>query len=458
MRIAYFDCFHGAAGDMLLASLLDAGLELAVLERVLAALPLTGYKIEHQRVVSHHVSGSRLRVCVDEPQLARTWASIRTMLVTSQLPERTRTWALGAFRRLAQAEATIHNVPEEAVHFHEIGAVDSIVDLVGVCAGLELLGIEQVYASALPVGQGWVATQHGYLPVPAPATLALLAAVNAPVLPGRSMGEVLTPSAAALLAEVARFAQPPLRIQRVGYGFGQKEYECLNGLRVWIGTPLMAETADSAGSMGRSFISPYDQPSRDHDHNQTNPSLVSHAAPTAGYQPGQTGNGPAFNDDFSTAGTEVVAELRCNLDDTTGEVVAYAIERLLEAGAFDAWAVPLVMKKGRPGTQLACLASPTMINKLAQLIMRETPTLGVRWEWMERLAAQRQWVPVDTPWGQVRLKQKLLNQVVLTSVPEYEDCAALARAYNVPLMQIFTTAMDCLRTTDVYPAQTDTRE
>lgn len=456
MRIAYFDCFHGAAGDMLLASLLDAGLELAVLERVLAALPLTGYHIEHQRVVSHHVSGTRLRVCVDEPQPARTWASIRMMLVTSQLPERTRAWALGAFSRLAQAEAAIHNVPDEAVHFHEIGAVDSIVDLVGVCAGLELLGIEQVYASALPVGQGWVATQHGYLPVPAPATLALLAAVNAPVLPGSSMGEVLTPSAAALLAEVARFAQPPLRIQRVGYGFGQKEYERLNGLRVWIGTPFTAETADSAGSMHRSFIPPHSHESHDHDHTDTNPALVYHTATTAGYSPEQAENGSAFSDNLSTARAEAVVELRCNLDDATGEVVAYVIERLLAAGALDAWAVPLVMKKGRPGTQLACLSSPTMISELAQLIMRETPTLGVRWERMERLAAQRQWVSVDTPWGQVRLKQKLLNHVVLTSVPEYEDCAALARAYNVPLIQIFTTAIECLRTTDVDTVQTDT--
>ncbi len=459
MRIAYFDCFHGAAGDMLLASLLDAGLELAALECVLAALPLTGYTIEHQRVVSHHVSGSRLRVRIDEPQPARTWDSIRTMLVTSQLPERTRTWALGAFSRLAQAEAAIHHVPDEAVYFHEIGAVDSIVDLVGVCAGLELLGIEQVYASALPVGQGWVATQHGYLPVPAPATLALLAAVHAPVLPGRSMGEVLTPSAAALLAEVARFAQPPLRIQRVGYGFGQKEYKRLNGLRVWIGTPLTVETGERTGSMHRSFIPPHDhQPHDHHDDNPTNPSQVGHAATPVGYAPEQIGNGPTFSDDCSTDGTEALVELRCNLDDTTGEVVAYVIERLLKAGALDAWAVPLVMKKGRPGTQLACLSSPTMIGELAQLILRETPTLGVRWERMERLAAQRRWVSVDTPWGQVRLKQKLLNHVILISVPEYEDCAALARAYNIPLIQILTTAMDCLRATDVDHAQTDTRE
>lgn len=451
MRIAYFDCFHGAAGDMLLASLLDAGLELAALERTLAALPLTGYRIVHQRVISHHIRGSRIHVCVDEPQPARTWASIRTMLTTSQLPERTRTWALGAFSRLAQAEAFIHNVPEETVHFHEIGAVDSIVDLVGVCAGLELLGIEQVYASALPVGQGWVATQHGYLPVPAPATLAVLAAVNAPVLPGRGIGEVLTPSAAALLAELARFTPPALRIQRVGYGFGQKEYERLNGLRVWIGMAQTAETADSAGRVSFSYMPPYAHQALDHDLHQANPSPARPTAPIE-HQPEQVENDPALNTDYSAALTEAVVELRCNLDDTTGEVVAYAIERLLAAGALDAWAVPLVMKKGRPGTQLACLATPSMISALAQVILRETPTFGVRWEHMERFVAQRRWVSVNTPWGRVRLKQKLLNQVVLTSVPEYEDCAALARAYNVPLIQIFTTAMDCLPTTDVDPA------
>lgn len=383
MKLAYFDCFHGAAGDMLLASLLDAGLELAALEQVLAALPLAGYRLEHQRTVSHHVSGSRLLVHLEAGQPARSWAEIRALLLASALPERTRRDALAAFERLARAEAAIHGVEQESVHFHEVGAVDSIVDMVGFCAGLELLGIERVYASALPPGSGWVGTQHGTLPVPAPATLALLAEVGAPTVPAPDAGELLTPTAAALLAEVAHFRQPAMHVRRVGYGFGQKQFARLNGLRVWIGTG-----EDEQAEIG-----------------------------------------------------EPVVELRCNLDDVTGEIAAYAIERLLAAGALDAWAAPLVMKKGRPGLQLCCLARPGDVAALAALLLRETPTLGVRWQPMERLAAGRSVVQVMTPWGAVRIKQKIVAGALLAGTPEYEDCAALARAHNIPLLQVYTAAL-----------------
>jgi hypothetical protein len=381
--VAYFDCFHGAAGDMLLASLLDVGLEPGTLEQVLTALPLTGYTLEHQRTVSHHVSGSRLRVHVHTPQPARTWAEIRSILAASRLPRRTRACAHGAFERLARAEAAIHGVALEDVHFHEVGAVDSIVDVVGVCAGLELLGVERVYSSALPLGSGQVATQHGLLPVPAPATLALLAEAGAPVIPAPSAGELVTPTAAALLAELADFQQPAMDVQRVGYGFGQKEFARLNGLRVWLGN---------------------DAQQHHHTH-------------------------------------ETVTELCCNLDDATGEIVAYTIVQLLAAGALDAWAVPLVMKKGRPGMQLSCLARAGDVEKLADVLLRETPTLGVRWQRMERRVAERRVVTVATRWGAVRLKQKLIGGEVVASAPEYEDCAALAHAHGVPLAQVYAAAL-----------------
>lgn len=430
MKIAYFDCFHGAAGDMLLAGLLDAGLELAALEQVLAALPLSGYTIEQQRVVSHHVTGRRVRLRIEHPQPARTWENIRTLLETNQLPTRTRTWALGAFRRLARVEAAIHGVAVEDVHFHEVGAVDSIVDLVGVCAGLELLGVEQVYASALPTGRGWVATQHGRLPVPAPATLALLAEVGAPIVPGISPGELVTPSAAALLAELAHFTQPAMHIERVGYGLGQKEFDQLNGLRVWLGTPAGdGGWEDAAGSKPADVV---------HTHSHSHPHIHGH-------------NHDHYNHEYVHSHNdrheqhpethEAVVELRCNLDDATGELIAYVIEQLLAAGGLDAWAAPLVMKKGRPGTQLACLARPADVAALAELMLRETPTLGVRWERMERQAVDRRTLQVMTPWGPVRLKQKLLGGAVVADAPEYEDCAALARTYNVPLAQVFAAAL-----------------
>jgi uncharacterized protein (TIGR00299 family) protein len=418
MKIAYFDCFHGAAGDMLLASMLDAGLDMPALEEVLAHLPLDGYTLEHTVVTSHHVRGSRFTVHEHTPQPSRTWADIRAMLETSPLPPRTRSWALAAFVRLAQAEAAVHGVSLDTVHFHEVGAVDSIVDMVGVCAALDLLGIEQVYASPLPTGNGWVETAHGPLPVPAPATLKILADATVPIVPAASSGELLTPTAAALLAELAQFGQPPMQVEHIGYGFGHKGYDRLNGLRVWLGK----------GTHNHKHH-------HDHDHPHEHP-----APPTVGREAGEGGQ-PSVPCSSLTTPYEHVVELRCNLDDVTGELVAYTIEQLLAAGALDAWATPLVMKKGRPAVQLSCLAYPTDRDALAQLILHETPTFGVRWETNERCIAERQIVQVETTWGRVRLKQKLIGGKVVSSTPEYDDCADLARATGVSFAQIYQSAI-----------------
>jgi hypothetical protein len=404
---------------MLLASLLDAGLELAALEQALAALPLTGYTLEHERTISHHVSGSRLHVRVHEQQPARTWANIRTLLAASGLSEPTRARAHAVFERLARAEAAVHGVPLDEVHFHEVGAVDSIIDTVGVCVALDLLGVEQVYASALPTGRGWVATQHGELPVPAPATLEILAAVGAPLLPMPGLGELLTPTAAALLCQLAQFQQPAMRVQRVGYGFGNRTFARLNGLRVWLGEA--DDTAAPASGQHYHDQHGYDRHEPPHHHPPA-PSATPTHAPDLPLQ-------------------EPVVELRCNLDDATGELVAYTIERLFAVGALDVWATPLVMKKGRPATQLSCLARPADGATLAALLLRETPTLGVRWEQMERVTAGRGTVSVATPWGPVRLKQKVLAGAVAAHAPEYEDCAALARAHDIPLAQVYAAAL-----------------
>ncbi len=395
-RMAYFDCFHGASGDMLLASLLDAGFEKAALEHILATLPLTDYDIEHKRTASHHITGSRVHVHVYSTQPARTWADIRTMLETSALPERVRAWALRVFERLAHAEAAVHGVDVDTVHFHEVGALDSIIDIVGICAGLDMLGVDDnhIYASPLPTGSGWVCTQHGLLPVPAPATLKLLADAHVPTVAIDSTGEVLTPTAAALLCELATFQQPAMSIQRIGYGFGHKQFDRLNGLRVWIGAPNCSFPSTRSG-----------------------------------------------NDSMKRE--EWLVEICCNLDDATGEVVAYAVEQLLAAGALDAWYVPLGMKKGRPGIQLACLARPDDADALAHIILRETPTLGVRWHGVQRLATARRVVLVQTPWGPVRVKQKIIGDEIVASAAEYEDCANLARANNVPLMHVYAAALEC---------------
>jgi uncharacterized protein (TIGR00299 family) protein len=420
MKIAYFDCFHGAAGDMLLAALLDAGLDLGALEAALAGLGVAGYTLRPARASSHGISGTRLSVEVAAGQPQRDWAQIRALIAAAPLGERARRWALGAFERLARAEAAIHGVPLEQVHFHEVGAVDSIVDTVGVCVGLDLLGVEAVYASPLPLGRGWVRTQHGPLPVPAPATLALLAEAGAPTLPAPpgSDGELITPTAAALLAELATFIQPPLTLRRAGLGLGHKQFPRLNGLRVWLGEIENGELRmENAGQ------------SHEHEHGHGNGPAHEHA--------------PILNSPFSILNSqrEALLELRCNLDDATGEQVAYAVERLLAAGALDAWAAPLVMKKGRPAVLLACLARPEQAEAMAAIILRETPSLGVRWSPVERLAAGRDWVQAATPWGPVRVKRKLLGEEVAGAAPEYEDCAALARAHGVPLAHVYAAAL-----------------
>ncbi len=384
---------------MLLAALLDAGLDLGALETALAGLGLEGYRLEHERVVSHGVSGSRLRVVVTAEQPARSWAVIRALISAASLPTPAQEQALAVFSRIARVEAAIHGVPVEQVHFHELGGVDSLVDTVGVCVGLALLGIKRVYASPLPLGRGWVATAHGPLPVPAPATLALLAEVGAPTLPAPpgSDGELVTPTAAGLLAELASFRQPALAVRQVGYGFGWKEFGRLNGLRAWIGTAPVDPHAYAPHPLYTSLPTP--EPD------------------------------------------ERLVELRCNLDDATGELVAYVIERLLAAGARDAWASPLVMKKGRPGLTLACLVTTEQVSALADLLLRETPTLGVRWSPVERMLAARDHVEVPTPWGVVRVKRKLLAGRVAGLNPEYEDCATLARTHDVPLAVIYAAAL-----------------
>jgi uncharacterized protein (TIGR00299 family) protein len=235
-EIAYFDCFSGASGDMLLGALLDAGLDLDQLERDLQSLDLTDYKLSLKRQVRHGISGVKFDV-VDErhSRPARGYREIRSIIEGSKLPPEVAEASLGVFRRLAEVEAQIHETSIDEVHFHEIGAIDTLVDIVGFCCAMRRLGIKEVYASPLPTGSGSIVTEHGLLPLPAPATLALLASVGAPIVPSDARCELVTPTAAALLASLARFSRPPMMVRRVGYGFGTRELPWANMVRVWIG-------------------------------------------------------------------------------------------------------------------------------------------------------------------------------------------------------------------------------
>ena len=310
---------------------------------------------------------------------------------------------MAVFARLARVEARIHGVAVDEVHFHEIGAVDSLVDVVGFAAGLEQLQVERVFSSPVPLGSGTIETEHGLLPVPAPATLALLAEVGAPTRPHPAQTEIVTPTAAALLAEWATFELPPMRVRAIGYGFGQKEFPWVNAVRVWLGEE----------------------------------------APLPQSLPGGEGGGDAPQALHGGEGgreRDQVTLLECNLDDTTGETLGYAMERLFAAGALDVWFTPIQMKKDRPGVMLSVLVPPGRTATVAQVVLRETPTLGLRVLPIERMVAERHMREVETPWGKVRVKEKWLNGERAAVSPEYEDCARIAREHAIPLYQVFEAA------------------
>jgi uncharacterized protein (TIGR00299 family) protein len=292
------------------------------------------------------------------------------------------------FVRLAQVEARIHGTDIEQVHFHELSAVDSLVDVVGFVSGVELMGVDSVFSSVVPLGTGSIRTDHGLIPVPVPATLALLADVGAPTYPHQAQTEIVTPTAAAILAEFAAFERPPIRVTAVGYGFGSKEFLWPNAVRVWLG-----ETPEPA------------REGRDH-----------------------------------------VVLLECNLDDITGEALGYAMERLFDVGALDVWFTPVHMKKNRPGTVLSAMVRPDQAEAVAQVVMRETSTLGLRMSPpLDRIVADRREREVETPWGKVRVKEKWLTGERTSISPEFEDCARIAREQSLPLAHVWEVVMSAAR-------------
>ncbi|MEA3345505.1 MAG: nickel pincer cofactor biosynthesis protein LarC [Chloroflexota bacterium] len=389
MKIAYVDCFSGAAGDMLLGALLDAGLDFEALRKELDKLPLKDYELTMEEQMRHGLTGSKFDVkLLHHHHAHRHLADIEALIEGSGLSAGVRSRSMAVFRRLARAEAKVHGASIEEIHFHEVGAVDSIVDMVGFVVGLELLGIEELYSSMLTLGGGTVQTEHGLLPAPAPATLEILAKAGAPTCHHpKAQTELLTPTAAALLVELAEFRHPSMNIEAVGYGFGTKELDWPNAVRVWLG---------------------------------------------------ETGL-PAQED------RDEVALLECNMDDTTGERLGYAMEQCLAAGALDAWFTPIQMKKNRPGVKFSLLAPPDLVPKLSELLLRETSTLGVRFTTCPRRKAGRRIRSVETPWGKVQVKEKVLEGEVVAHSPEYEDCARLARKADVPLAEVYEAVREASR-------------
>jgi uncharacterized protein (TIGR00299 family) protein len=383
--VLYLDLFSGASGDMLLASLLDMGLPLEKLVSSLETLKVPGWSLSAEKTVSHGISGTRLAVRdTGASHPARHLSRVREIINAAALSAEVKRRSLAVFDRIARVEAAIHGVAVEKVHFHEIGAVDSLIDIVGFIAGLELLDVERVFSSPAPLGSGTIETAHGLLPVPAPAALALLAEVNAPSRPHPAQTEILTPTAAALLAELADFSFPPMRIGRVGYGVGARELPWANVVRAWLGELQEASGAESS---------------------------------------------------------DAVIQLECNLDDSTGQDLGYAMERLLAAGALDVWFTPIQMKKNRPAVLLSVLARPEDAAGIAGIVLSETSTLGVRMSPpISRLVCGRTVREVSTPWGTVRIKEKRIDGELVSSSPEYEDCARIARERGIPISRVRNAA------------------
>jgi len=420
MRIAYLDCFSGISGDMFLGALLDAGVSPKLLEATAAALDI-GAHLEISRVQRGGISATKVDVYAhgekDLPRevfqarhehdhvhehsrehhhpdetvqhshdRARGLTEIRAIVEKTAIGETAKATAIRIFETLAQAEAEIHNTSVEQVHFHEVGAVDAIVDIVCAAAGAESLQVEEWICSPLNVGGGTVKCAHGTLPVPAPATLKLLR--DAPVYSSGPQVELVTPTGAAIVKTLsARFASfPAMKIEKAGYGAGTRDFSNHpNLLRLTIG-----ETA---------FV------------------------------------------DSACTSNRKIAVLEANLDDLSPQVLAYAMERLLAEGALDVFSVPVQMKKGRPGALLTVLAKLEDADRLTQLIFAETTTLGVRRRDEQRQILSRRWETVATTWGPVRIKIASMNGAVSNYAPEYEDCRMLAEAQHVPLRTVLQEAI-----------------
>jgi len=379
-RVAYFDCVGGLAGDMLLAALLDAGAELETLRGVPRALGIEGVEIDVRRVDRQGIGALHLRIEARDDHGHRHYRDIRELVERAELPERARTRSLDAFSRLAAVEGGIHGVDPDEVHFHELGSLDTLVDVCGAFVLLDELGVERVASSPLPFARGFVEAAHGVLPLPAPATLGLLE--GAALVGVETEAELVTPTGAAIAATVVDEwgALPPLTLERVGYGAGTKDLaDRPNVVRVVLGTESRARTR--------------------------------------------------------------VVVLETNLDDLSPELVPDAIERCYEAGALDVWTVQVGMKKGRPGFVLSAIARPDAEAAVVRALLEETSALGVRVSRLERYELDREERVVEVAGATVRIKVGVLDGRVVNLAPEHDDCAAVAKASGRSVKSVWAEAL-----------------
>ncbi len=386
-KIAYLDCHSGISGDMFLGAMLDAGLPFDMLKTALASLPFEGYSLTRESFADKGIQGTRLHVVLPEgEQPTRHLSDITALIKASALSQSVQARTLAIFTCLAEAEAAVHGTTLEEVHFHEVGAIDAIVDITGAAFAVEAMGITELYASPLPLTSGHVSSAHGLLPVPAPATLEILRRVHAPWKPCAAEGEMVTPTGAAILATLARFETPAIAIEQVGYGFGQKRFPWPNCLRLCLGQTIGSPQSEQQ-------------------------------APDSDW----------------------VTVIESNIDNMTGEQLGGLLDRLLAAGALDASFTPLQMKKNRPAVMVTVICSEEETQTLATVLLRETTTLGVRIQHMQRLKAQRSQQQIETPFGTISVKVKRLGARIISAAPEYEDCLRISQQRNIPLSKCMSS-------------------
>ena len=382
-RVIYFDCPSGASGDMVLGALVDAGVPLEALRAELGKLGVAGWTLTAREVRRGAFRATKIDVEVDRavPRESRHLADIVAILAGSGLPAAVVATATRIFTRLAEAEARVHGSTVEAVHFHEVGAIDAIVDVTGAVLGLHLLGAAAVHVSVLPVGGGFVDTAHGRMPVPGPGTVELLRGF--PVVDTGVRAELVTPTGAAILTTLATGAgrMPAMTVERVGYGAGTADLpDSPNVLRCFVG-----ETTEAAG-------------------------------------------------------TETIAQVETTIDDMSPQLYEPLMDRLFEAGALDVFLTPVIMKRSRPGTVLTALCPPDRVGDLSRVLFEESSTIGVRWSEMSRARLDREMVTITTAYGTLPAKVSRLGGRIVTVTPEFADVARIAREKGLPVREVLDQA------------------
>ena len=387
MKIAYFDCFSGISGDMTVGALLDAGLKIEILEKELKKLGLSGYQLEMNKIVKKGISATQFKVKIKEEGVERRFKDILTILEKSKLNEEIKEQTKKIFFNIAQAESKIHQKDIDKIHFHEIGGLDSIIDITSAVIGMKALGIEEIYSSTLPTGKGFVKCAHGVIPVPAPATLELLK--NIPTYSGGIESEMITPTGAAIIGTLAKsFGERPLmKIERTGYGAGEKEFMIPNLLRVSIGEKILKDET--------------------------------------------------LKDDYVS---DEAILIETNIDDMNPEFYDYIMDKLFVQGALDVFSTPIQMKKNRSAHMLSIIVYKQNLKEILEVLFSESTTLGVRLREIKRLRLDQQNFIAETKYGKVKIKVARFKGEIKNIAPEYEDCKKVAKQHQVPLKKVYEEA------------------